>query len=120
MNRYKKLNVWKASINLTTLVYDATKNLPSEERYGLTSQIGRAAVSIPSNIAEGGGRNNKKEFSHFVGIAFGSACELETLLTIATNTSVLSPDTLNNADSQLVSIKNMLFKLKQSLTQPST
>ncbi len=82
-NNFKKLVVWQKSVELVEKVYIATKKLPREEVYNLTSQIRRAALSIPSNIAEGSRRNNQPEFNQFLGIARGSAAELETQLLIA-------------------------------------
>lgn len=80
---YKDLAVWQKSINFTVEIYKLTQTFPKEELYGLTSQIRRAAVSIPSNIAEGNERNSHKEFNQFLHIALGSAAELDTQLLIA-------------------------------------
>ncbi|MBL8030977.1 MAG: four helix bundle protein [Candidatus Doudnabacteria bacterium] len=77
---YKDLIVWQKSLELAHLIYDATKQLPKSELFGLVSQMQRAAVSIPSNIAEGYDRNNPGEFRQFLGIAYGSSAELETQL----------------------------------------
>jgi four helix bundle protein len=82
MHNYKKLNVWIKSMSLVDAIYDAVKLIPEREVYGFTSQLTRSAISIPSNIAEGCGRNNKKEFRQFLGIALGSAYELETQVLI--------------------------------------
>jgi four helix bundle protein len=75
---HKDLDVWKKSMNLVVLIYDITSKFPSDERFGLTSQMRRAAVSIPSNIAEGAARKGDKEFIQFLMIALGSLSELET------------------------------------------
>ena len=83
ISSYKDLLIWKKGIVLVVKVYQLTKAFPSEELYALTSQIKRASVSIPSNIAEGYGRNTDKSFSHFIDISRGSLCELETQLIIA-------------------------------------
>jgi four helix bundle protein len=80
---YRELLVWQKGIQLTVLVYQLSKAFPREDLYGLTSQMRRAAVSIPSNIAEGAGRLNTPEFRQFLGIARGSSFELQTHLTIA-------------------------------------
>jgi four helix bundle protein len=80
---YKELNVWKESINLVKLVYEVTQKFPSEEKFGLVSQLRRASVSIPSNIAEGNGRSFDKDYKRFVEMAYGSALELETQLIIS-------------------------------------
>ena len=83
ISSYKDLLIWKKGIVIVVKVYQLTKAFPTEELYALTSQIKRASVSIPSNIAEGYGRNTDKSFSHFIDISRGSLCELETQLIIA-------------------------------------
>ena len=80
---YKELNVWKESIDLVKLVYEVTQKFPSEEKFGLVSQLRRASVSIPSNIAEGNGRSSDKDYKRFVEMSYGSALELETQLIIS-------------------------------------
>lgn len=83
LHSYKDLELWKKSMDMVIAIYKITADFPSQERYGLTSQIRRAAVSIPSNIAEGSGRNNTKEFLQYLYIANGSLSEVETQLEIA-------------------------------------
>lgn len=83
MHNYKELNVWKRAIKFTVQVYKISRSFPADERFGLTSQIRRSAVSVPSNIAEGAGRRTNGEFANFLGIAHGSICELETQLYVA-------------------------------------
>ena len=83
MRPHHKLEAWSKSVDLVTEVYKETESFPKEERYGLTSQIRRAAVSIPANIAEGAGRFSQKEFAYFLSNSQGSASELETELIIA-------------------------------------
>lgn len=83
MSSYKELIVWQKSIQLVTDIYKLTKTFPKEEIYGLASQMQRAVVSIPSNIAEGNDRNSSKEFSQFLRIARGSLAELETQIIIS-------------------------------------
>ena len=80
MNNFKELKIWIKAMNVVTDVYKATLNFPGDEKFGLTSQIRRCAVSIPSNIAEGAGRNTNGEFRQFLGIANGSCYELQTQL----------------------------------------
>lgn len=82
MASFKELVVWQKGVDLTVCTYAIAKQLPASEHYGLSSQITRASVSIPSNIAEGHRRNNKPEYRHFCAIALGSAAELETQLII--------------------------------------
>ena len=79
---YKQQFIWKKSKDLAVIIYKLTKHFPKEEKYGLTSQINRSAVSIPSNIAEGYARKTTNEYRHFLHIALGSARELETQLII--------------------------------------
>ena len=83
MSSYKELIVWQKSIQLVIDIYKLTKIFPKEETYGLSSQMQRAVVSIPSNIAEGNDRNSSKEFSQFLRIARGSLAELETQIIIS-------------------------------------
>jgi four helix bundle protein len=80
---YRELIVWQRAIDLVEKVYRATESFPKTETYQLTSQVRRAAVSVPSNIAEGQGRRTTKDFLHFLGIAYGSLCELETQIILA-------------------------------------
>ena len=85
MNTYKELIVWQKAVEFVTIIYSATKNFPKEEIYGLTNQIRRSAVSVPSNIAEGFGRNSKNDFKRFLQIAISSLFEIQTQLEIAKN-----------------------------------
>ena len=85
MNSYRDLIVWQKSMNLVTLLYQLTKQFPDDEKFGLTSQIKRSSVSIPSNIAEGYGRSSRKEYVRFLEIARGSLYEFQTQLEIAAN-----------------------------------
>ena len=107
---HKDLDIWKRSIQFVTEIYEITKNFPKGEMFGLTSQIRRAAISIPSNIAEGAARKNKLEFIQFLHIALGSYSELETQLIIAGNLKYLEYDKLS---SELSMIGKMLVKLIQ-------
>lgn len=92
MKTHKDLDAWKKSIDFVTVVYKLTKGFPIEERYGLTKQIRRSAVSIPSNITEGAARNYDKEFIQYLYIALGSAAEIETQLMIACNLEFISKE----------------------------
>ncbi|MEO6167669.1 MAG: four helix bundle protein [Chitinophagales bacterium] len=83
MNKYQELIVWQKAMDYVISVYEATRKFPAEEKFGLVSQINRAVVSIPSNIAEGAGRDSKKEFAHFLSIAKGSSYEVETQLMLS-------------------------------------
>jgi four helix bundle protein len=91
---YKDLIAWQKAIELTTAIYATTQKFPKEEMFGLTSQLRRAAVSVPSNIAEGQARNSSREFGHFLTIALGSLNEAETQLLIAQKLGYLTPETV--------------------------
>jgi four helix bundle protein len=101
---HKKLDVWKESVALAVEIYHLTEAFPKAELYGLTSQMRRAAVSVPSNIAEGAGRSSSKEFLQFLVIARGSLSELDTQLEISRQLSYLSDDVSVKVDAQLNSI----------------
>lgn len=115
MNDYKKLEVWKLSIDLVCDIYSLAGSFPEDEKFGLKSQLKRSAISIPSNIAEGAGRNNKNEFIHFLGIANGSCCELETQLIIAEKLNLLKTDQPEQTFNKINSIKRMNTNLIKSL-----
>ena len=83
MSDYKDLRVWREAVSVATLSFEYGTTLPQAERYGLRSQIQRAAVSVPSNIAEGSARKSPRDFQRFLRMAYGSACELETQIFIA-------------------------------------
>ena len=117
MNNLKELKIWNKAIDLTVDVYKATSSFPSDERFGLISQSRRSAVSIPSNIAEGAGRNSKKEFSNFLGIANGSSYELQTQLVISNRLSLLSDDLLSNLLSKIDELQKMNYALQQMLNK---
>ncbi len=115
MNKFKELKIWQDSIDLAVDVYKLTKFFPSEEKFGLVSQINRCVISISSNIAEGAGRNNEKEFRQFLGIALGSACELESQLIVSSKLEFLSEEELKKQIDKLVHIQNMINKLIKSI-----
>lgn len=115
MHKLKELNIWKKSIDLAVDVYTATKGFPKEETYGLTSQIRRSAVSILSNISEGAGRNSDNEFLHFLGIANGSAYELETQVIISNRLALMDDEQTEVLLTQLTEIQKMNYGLMQKL-----
>lgn len=115
MNYFKELKVWQKAIELVTETYLKSKDFPKEEIYGLTSQIRRSAVSIPSNIAEGCGRKTSKDFSNFLGIALGSAFEFETQLIICKNLEFISEGDFKSLESEVNHIQNMIIKLQSTL-----
>jgi four helix bundle protein len=114
---YRDLEVWKRSIALVKDIYEATAQFPPAENFGLVQQIRRAAVSIPSNIAEGQFRNYTKEFKQFLSIALGSAAELETQLIIAHRVNYLPIAEFNALLGDLEIIMKMLRKSSMSLSK---
>ena len=111
MRPHQKLEAWSKAIELVTNVYKNTEQFPKEERYGLTGQIRRAAVSIPANIAEGAGRRSSKEFAHFLSNSQGSASELETELIIANRLGFLDDATFAKLIGQLERIGRLITGL---------
>jgi len=92
---YNEIKAWQLSMAFVTMVYRLTEKFPQNEMFGLTNQLRRAAVSVPSNIAEGFGRNSNGDFSHFLSIANGSLCEVETQLEIAKNLGFINDEAYN-------------------------
>lgn len=115
MHKFKELNVWQKSVDLAVDVYSLTKKFPSDERFGLISQINKCSVSIPSNIAEGAGRNTNGEFNHFLGISVGSSFELETQLIISHRLNFIKTDEINQIIKRLNDVQNMTYRLKSTL-----
>ena len=111
MKTHKDLDVWNKSVSLVTLVYEVTKSFPKDEIYGLTNQIRRSAVSIPSNIAEGSARQGNKEFAQFLYISLGSLSELETQLIIADNLKYIPTSVSEPIMNDLIDIRKMLIGL---------
>lgn len=117
MNNLKELKIWNKAIDLAVDVYKATSTFPTDERFGLTSQSRRAAVSIPSNIAEGAGRNSPKEFNNFLGISNGSCYELETQLIIANKLELLNNEILDALLLQIDESQKMTYGFQQMLSK---
>lgn len=112
---YKDLIVWQKSIELVVLIYKLTENFPKAEIYGIISQIRRAALSIPANIAEGHRRNHLPEFIQFLGIANGSAAEVETYLEISKRLGFIKEDEAKDVENLLLEVLKMLNSLIQNL-----
>ncbi len=115
MRTHKDLDVWKKAIEFVSEIYSVTNLFPKAEIYGLTSQIRRAAVSIPSNIAEGASRNHKAEFRQFLYIALSSAAEIETQLIIAENLRFLEKQKSQKCQEELNIISKMIQGLIKSI-----
>ncbi len=112
---FRDLKVWQKAMDLTTAIYRVTQDFPQKEVYGLTSQLRRSSVSIPSNIAEGQGRSNTREFAQFLGIARGSNCELQTQLEIARRLGFGDSKLLDLAEGLSHEVGKMIFTMLGTL-----
>ncbi len=115
LKNYKELQVWQKSYDLCLKIYRITSTFPKEERFGLTSQIRRSVVSIPSNIAEGYGRKTTADYSRMLYIAYGSTCELETQVLLAGDLGYIGTGDLDPAKQDISEIERMLKALIKSL-----
>lgn len=111
MHNFQELKIWQKSMDVTEHTYRLSSEFPKEEKYGLTSQIRRSAVSIPSNIAEGAGRNTDGEFKNFLGIASGSSNELFTQLILSHRLELVSENTVKPILNELIEIQKMNYAL---------
>jgi len=119
---HKKLDVWKLSMELSRTVYRVTAGFPAEEKFGLVSQMRRAAVSIPSNLAEGAARSSDNEFRNFLSVARSSLSELDTQLDLSESLGLLAADTRVQLDRLMIRIDKMLYgllRLKQKGARPA-
>lgn len=117
MSNFKKLLIWQKSMSLITKIYISTNNFPKEEAFGLTSQIRRSSISIPSNIAEGFGRESNRDFLRFLNISIGSLFEMQTQLEIAKNISYLNEDEFNNLYEDSREVERMLVSFINKLKE---
>lgn len=115
MKDFRELKVWEKAHAVALNVYRITKDFPSNELYGLTSQIRRSAVSCATNIAEGAGRGTDRDFKHFLDIAFASSNELDYLLLLSKDLGYLKIETLEKTTGEIVEVKKMLRSLIQKL-----
>ncbi len=118
---HRDLTVWKRSIQLVKEIYRVSRAFPETERYGLTSQLTRAAISVPANIAEGNARGTRRDYAQFVSIARGSLAEVETYLIIAVELGYVSSDEVKELNNELDEIGRMLTALRARLgKQPAS
>lgn len=117
MHNFKELKIWQKSRSLTKDIYLVTKNFPEDERFGLTSQMRRCAISIPSNIAEGSGRESNKEFRRFLNISISSAFELETQLILAFDLEFIIETDYIRISKDIEEIQKMIFGFRKSLSK---
>jgi len=115
LGSYRELVVWQKSIELVKLVYKLTELFPEKEKFGLTTQLRRAAISIPSNIAEGYTRKSRREYAQFINVALGPAAELETQLHITRELSLGDKIGLSEGESLVAEIMRMLYVLLQKV-----
>ena len=113
-HNYKNLKIWQIGIEIVDDVYSMTNGFPKDERFGLTSQINRCAISIPSNIAEGSSRTDKS-FSHFIDIALGSSFELETQLIIACKRNYITEKQLITVEDKIAEFQKMTMGFQNKL-----
>ncbi|WCM42170.1 four helix bundle protein [Flavobacterium sp. CBA20B-1] len=115
MHNFEKLKIWQKAMDIAVAVYEISALLPIDERFNLIHQIKKCAVSIPSNIAEGSGRNHNKEFIQFLGIANGSTFELITQLILAKRLNLIDEAITQPVINQLVEVSNMNFSFQKTL-----
>jgi len=114
MHNFRDLSVWRRSMNLVEKVYFVTDSYPEKEKFGITNQLRRCSVSIPSNIAEGSGRDSDKEFKHFISISLGSIFELEIQILLSNKLHYLNEEKTNFLIKEIKEIQSMLIGLKRS------
>lgn len=115
MHNYNNLQIWQQAMELVVDIYKLTKSFPAEEKYGLVSQMNRAAASIPSNIAEGAGRNSDKDFSHFISISIGSMYELHTQLILSERLGFINHVQSEEMQHKLDNLQRMTVSFKSKL-----
>jgi four helix bundle protein len=116
MHNFEKLNIWIKSKKLAISIYKSTRLFPSEEKFGLTTQMRRSAISIPANIAEGAGRKTKKDFSAFINISLGSLNELFTFLEISKDLKYIDPENYSSLKSEINYLRNMISLFNKKLS----
>ena len=115
MHNFKQLQIWVKSMELVKEIYLLTDSFPKLEKFGLISQMQRAAVSVPANIAEGSAKSNNKDFARFLEISTGSLFELETLLLLATNLNYIDSVVSENIQIKISELEKMIYGFKQKL-----
>lgn len=115
MHRFKDLEIWKQSRQLCKKMYEVTSSFPKDEKFGLVSQLRRASISVPSNIAEGASRRSNKDFARFLDIALGSCYEIETQLLIANDLDFINNENLDTMLEKLNAIVKMTSKFRSTL-----
>lgn len=119
-HKFKQLKIWILAKEIAIDVYKATKDFPSEEKFGLANQMRRCSISVASNIAEGSGRNTENEFKQFLGISRGSLYELETQIIISSEVGLFPTELYENIMLKIENLNKMLFTFKKNLTTPKS
>lgn len=115
MHNYKNLHIWQEGITLARRIYEVTSSFPTNEKFGIVSQMTRAAVSIPSNIAEGAGRNSSKDFANFLSIAIGSTFELHSQIVICEQIGYINKETSQQLEKLTYSLQQQIYSYKQRI-----
>ncbi len=115
MHNFRKLTIWTKSIAFVTDIYRITKTFPKEEKFGLCSQMERAAVSVPANIAEGSAKSSDKDFARFLEMSLGSAYELESELLVTRNLNYINEDVYSSFQSNLIEVEKMIIAFRDKL-----
>lgn len=115
MHNFKKLSIWTKSVDFVTEIYKVTNSFPTHERFGLISQLQRAAVSVPTNISEGSAKSSNKDFARFLEISLGSTFELETELLVALNLSYIDKEKYLFLNEKLTELQKMIIGFKDML-----
>lgn len=114
-HNFRELKIWQRGVELSVMIYEISNNFPEEERYGLSNQLRRASVSVPSNIAEGSSRNSPKEFIHYLSIASGSCAEVETQLEISKRLGFVTDQELEKPLNEVLEIQKMIHSFSASI-----
>ncbi len=118
MRDFRKLQIWERAHNLVLKIYEITKLLPKEELYGLTSQIRRAAVSVPTNISEGAGKDSSKDFVRYLNIALGSLSEVQYLLFLIKELNYISDNQISPFEVEANELKMMIYSYSSKISAP--
>ncbi len=120
MQDYKELEVWRRAHKLVLRIYEQTRSFPSDERFGITSQLRRAAMSMPTNLAEGCRRAFGREYSQYVNVAQGSRSEVQYLVQLAADLGYFEPEMAAELDAELEQIGRMLHRLRESINRTAS
>jgi four helix bundle protein len=115
INSYRDLLVWQKGMELVKVIYSVSRTFPGDEKFGLTSQLRRSCISVPSNIAEGQARKSTQEFIHFLSIAKGSLAEVDTQVLLAFEFNYLNQDEYDEIANHIDELQRMLFRLMEKL-----